>query len=152
MGHTERVVRVGDERSGAPISRDSAWSSRYQELVSVVAKLGRLPRCSDDCDAALLTWIANQRRAPFLADERQRMLEDLQGWKWDPRDVQWQQRAEELRGFVTTEKRSPRVRNAHAEERALAHWVSRQRVARDEGRLSEERVAMLDYAMRNVAS
>lgn len=92
--------------------------------------------------------MTRQRLDASLTPERRRLLERLPGWDWDPRETQWERRAEELRRFVRAQSHLPRVRSDDPQESALAHWYSRQRVMRDEGRLSVEREELLSYVMR----
>ncbi len=124
------------------------WNRTYQLVAVLAHRLGRLPKISDGAPSAIVGWMANQRRATGLTVQQREALERLPGWSWDPRLDSWVARAEEVRLFVRVNGRLPRVR-ARAES-ALAHWYSRQCIARENGSLSPERTIMLEYALRGL--
>lgn len=142
------AVEVGGADPATGGTRDAAWNLRFAQLEVATERLGRLPRSSSECGTALLAWMTNQRRALDLNPVKQRRLEALQGWEWDPRRALWEQRAEELRAFVRGSGQLPRTRTSDRAERALAHWLSRQRVASQGGQLSPERATLLAYALK----
>lgn len=133
-----------------PSPRRTVWEHTYAQIHPIATDLGRLPRLSDGVEPRLVNWIANQRRAQKLRPEQRALLEQLPGWSWDPKQDAWLERAEELRGFITTHGRPPREREAT--ESALAHWLSRQLVADRNGRLSADRRTVLDYVLRRRAA
>lgn len=124
------------------------WWTRYHRIAAIAEQLGRLPRLSDNVDPADVGWPANQRRATTLNPEQRAALEALAGWSSNPRDDAWEARAEELHRFIATYARAPRVRGGIPGEPALAHWLSRQRLADRAGELGAERSAALRYATR----
>lgn len=126
------------------------WWASYERVAEHARALGRLPRLSDGVPADVVGWAAGQRRATTLTADQKAALVSLPGWSDKPRADAWEDRAEELRRFITVEGRPPRVRGSIPGESALAHWFSRQRVAEADGRLSPERVRLLTYATRNI--
>lgn len=131
----------------------AAWASRYRRIHHIAERLGRLPRRSDNgIDAADVSWIADQRRSTTLGLRQRRLLALLPGWSEGTRDGAWYERAEALRAFIARQQRMPRVRSDDAVERALAYWCSRQQVAARRGLLDPERVAALEYALRDLPS
>lgn len=138
---TSRLARVqGREK----------WRRRALEAHDLSAKLGRLPRLSDDCDPALISWIKNQRRANNLDIEQCETLESLPGWSWAPHDDLWDARAGDLARFILVEQRLPRVRARGEDERALAHWLTRQRRSARLGALAYIRVVSLAAVIETV--
>jgi Helicase associated domain. len=131
-------------------SRESNWWSRYHRIAHVADDLGRLPRRSDDVDARDVAWLANQRRSVSHTPEQTRALERLPGWFETTRGGAWQVRAEQLRRFIDEHGRRPRQRSVDSTESALAHWYSRQLVARRKGQLAPQRVTIMAYVMRSV--
>lgn len=125
---------------------DQSWETTYQTVQRLAQELGRLPRLSDGADPRTVNWIANQRRAVRLRNHQRAALECLPGWSWDPKQDAWLERAEQVRQFIATHGRTPRQRVP--EESALAHWLSRQKVAHRKGQLSEERSQILEYVLR----
>ncbi|SDT03694.1 helicase associated domain-containing protein [Microbacterium paraoxydans] len=126
------------------------WWAAYERVAEHAYALGRLPRLSDGVPADVVGWAAGQRRATMLTADQKAALRALPGWSDRPRADAWEERAEELRRFIAAEGRLPRVRGTLPGESALAHWVSRQRVAEADGRLSPERVRLLAYATRSI--
>lgn len=126
------------------------WWAAYERVAEHAYALGRLPRLSDGVPADVVGWAAGQRRATMLTPDQKAALRALPGWSDRPRADAWEERAEQLRRFITAEGRAPRVRGTIPGESALAHWHSRQRVAEADGRLSPERVRLLAYATRSI--
>jgi len=125
------------------------WKARYDRIAEVTALLGRLPRRSDpNVNPRDVAWIADQRRALNLTPAQSYALAQLPGWFEGTRDGAWYARAEELRAFIDLRGRRPRVRAGDQEERALAHWYSRQHVALRRGELRVERASALIYVFR----
>ncbi len=92
-------------------------------------------------------WVGHRRqewRTGSLSEERRRMLEALPGWDWEPFEAAWQEGLARLRQFVEREGRA-NVLAGHTEGGfRLGKWVSTQRQARRTGRLSGERLRMLE--------
>jgi len=129
----------------------ASWAMRYRRIARLADARRRVPRRSDEgVDPADVSWIADQKRAEGLSFRQRWLLALLPGWEESTRDGAWYKRAEDLRQFIATHERLPRVRTTDAFERALAHWLSRQRVAVKENRLSRERADALAYALRSV--
>jgi hypothetical protein len=96
--------------------------------------------------------MSNQRRSWSLTEEQQRLLSELPGWSWTPHDERWEERAEDLRVFIATHGRAPRVRAVHVRERSLAQWYSRQRVALQRGDLDPHRAVAFSYVVRGLTT
>jgi len=141
--HTSRRT-PGSKRDHGP------WWANYERVAEHAHALGRLPRLSDGVPADIVGWAAGQRRATTLTSKQKAALAALPGWSDRPRAEAWELRAEELRRFIATEGRAPRVRGELPGESALAHWFSRQRVAEATGRLTTERARLLAYATRTL--
>jgi hypothetical protein len=97
-------------------------------------------------EGVLAVWVGTQRqlfKKSALSSERVRRLEELPGWSWDPLADKWNQRFEKVQAFCTTHDRLP-VRQALAEEAALAGWIKNQHQAWQRGRLSSECVLRLE--------
>ncbi len=126
------------------------WWINYEKVAEYAHTLGRLPRLSDGIPQGIVGWAASQRRATTLTADQKAALAALPGWSEHPRADAWEERAEDLRCFIATEGRTPRVRGVLPGESALAHWFSRQRVAEANGRLTPERLRLLTYATRTL--
>jgi hypothetical protein len=70
--------------------------------------------------AWLNTWRTHPDR---LSPEQRRLLEDLPGWTWKPRDDGWDGRLAQLEVFATEHGHArPSVNSADEDEQALARW------------------------------
>ena len=76
------------------------WRKDYQNLLKFIKRNGRLPYKSD---GSIGQWVNRQhqrKRLEVMAEEQIRALEDIPQWIWNPRDVIWQQRYQELINYV----------------------------------------------------
>ena len=133
-----------------PKTPRSQWWERYDRIAYHAERLGRLPRLSDGVEARDVRWPAAQRRATRLTSAQRAALAALPGWSDNPRADTWEERADELRRFITTHHRAPRVRGDLPGESALAHWLSRQVVAAADGALDADRLRALRYVTRGL--
>jgi superfamily II DNA or RNA helicase len=115
------------------------WSVQLEALQKFIKKEGRLPKKSE----ALRSWINTQRRRKgTLSAERVAALEALPQWSWgevrDAPHIDWSVHLEELREFIKKQGQLPK------QPGVLRKWVSHQRTAKKNGKLSEERIAALE--------
>lgn len=103
----------------------------------------RVPRGYKPDGYQLDNWVTNQRafrRRGILPMERQRQLERLPGWAWDPHDDQWERKFARLQEFVEA--------NGHARvprsDKKLGVWVQAQRRKFLKGSLEDERQQRLE--------
>jgi hypothetical protein len=152
-----RTRRLSDERSARlealpgwdwnPL--DASWEEGYSSLERFVAREGTaiVPVTHVEEGYALGQWVGNQRRAfrdGRLSAERTARLQALPGWDWNPLDASWEEGFSCLERFVDREGHA-RVPQRHSEDGyRLGAWVSSQRTASREGRLSAERRARLE--------
>lgn len=122
----------------------ASWEYLYGMLESFIRRNGHcrvLPRYVTDEGIALGSWVSVQRqfrRRGLLLPPRQRLLERLPGWAWEPREADWLESFAELREYVGVHGHA-RVPPAHITENGLTlgTWVANQRHRK--GRLSSER-------------
>ena len=123
-----------------------AWFERYGQLVAYHEQHG-------NCDMParwrenqkLATWVVNQRvnrRDGVLEDEKIALLDRI-GFKWNPKVSLWRTR------YLALLEHRQRfgdclVPQGWPENKKLATWVSSQRLLKSRGKLSQERVAMLE--------
>lgn len=87
----------------------------------------------------LFRWTQSLRReSERLAETSRRRLESLPDWTWDPETARWQLHyrdlADQLRAGAELEELDP----------SQARWVTKQRKARREGRLSSDQIVALE--------
>ena len=79
------------------------------------------------------------RQKDKLSKERIALLDNI-GFVWDPFEQEWQNQYAELKKYIEKNGNTIVPRNYPI----LGIWVSRQRVAKKKGQLSEERIQLLD--------
>lgn len=134
-----------------------SWPESAAEVRVYVRETGRFPRQNGDTpdEARLGMWLANQRSARRSGEldsgvGRARaawLTEHVRGWEGrGERDEVWEQTARELGVWLSTAEvgRWPNRRSADADERRLGTWRKNRRDDRVAGRLSAERIALLD--------
>jgi superfamily II DNA or RNA helicase len=124
--------------SWAPV--DEAWEAAYQKLLEYLERSGNATverSYRDDDNYPLGEWAKTQRdfrRKGKLSPEREERLDALKGWSWAPHDTAWEENYRRLQAYVM-ENGSALVRG----DKALRAWTKKQRDARRQGRLSEEK-------------
>lgn len=128
------------------------YKTYWEEMFARLAEYQRIkahcnvPQDYPD-DPQLGTWASKQRdsyRAGKMNQERIRRLDQL-GFIWEPSDAVWEQMLEALREHKR-EKGHCKVSRNWPRSPHLAHWVLRQRQAKKNGTLTEERIRRLQEA------
>ena len=117
------------------------WESRFQELKSYLLQNNQVhPRIDDGTE--LSNWIGHQRtnyNNKKLSHERIDRLNKI-NFIWDPKEEQWQASFKELQAFV--------FKNNHLkvsqDNYSLMRWISTQRSTYRKGKLSTDRVSLLN--------
>jgi len=120
---------------------DAAWQQNADLLREYVAEFGRLPphgKCGIYRDVNLGQWISNQRSAKKgkangckMTPDRERELESIPGWLWNPDDDIWQQNADLLREYVAEYGRlPPKSKGGIYRDVNLGTWIGNQRSAK----------------------
>jgi Helicase associated domain len=124
---------------------DTAWEKRFRELAAFKAREGHcnVPQSYPD-NPQLGRWLSKQRglkgEGTLLPDRIDR-LERL-GVIWDPLDVSWEERFQDLIAFNAREGHS-NVPMGYSPNPQLAVWLGRQRRDKKRGKLTQDRVARL---------
>jgi predicted helicase len=131
--HVDLPKAIGRDFSNAFDARlveqtTAPWEFWYGLLEQFTKEHGHahVPRGYSSDSNKLDNWVTNQRafrRRGVLSAERQRRLEQLPGWAWDPHDEQWEQTFSALQEFAkaTGHARVPRS------NKQLGAWVQAQR-------------------------
>ena len=124
------------------------WIEMYEHLVQFTAQNGHA-RVRDKAVISgikLGTWVAVQRRRYFLKTmsiDQVKLLESLSRWSWNPIDDDWNDSYTQLQQFALTNPgRFPQRRNEGEDE--LAQWVGVQRSAYKAGKITSQRIEMLE--------
>ena len=127
----------------------STWEYMYGQLLAFVESEGhaRPPKGETAESRRLADWVTKQRgayRLNQLAKERVDSLEQTHStWTWDPIDDDWGNYFEELKKFVT-EHGHARPTSSRKESLKLGEWVINQRENYKAGRISQERISLLE--------
>lgn len=102
-------------------------------------------------DLRLGAWVNTQRterKSGNLPKDREALLSALSGWAWDAQDASWQRRFAALQQFATREGHAnvpkTHVERFDGEDLKLGSWVTGQRNGRTSGKLTTERVILLN--------
>ena len=118
---------------------DEDWKQNYQEFKQYLHDGGN-PRV--DKKHKLYKWAAEQRRAKVkgkISDERISLLNKI-GFLWDLHDEDWRS----MYNLLVQYYRENGNTNVPGRHPTLGKWVNRNRMARKNGKLSDERIKLLD--------
>ncbi|KAI2502515.1 helicase [Fragilaria crotonensis] len=128
---------------------DEIWNRHLQNMIAYQKKHGHLlfrRKCSDK-DNTLKTWISTQRKVFRKGKMPADRMEKLKAanFVWNPEDTyekRWEEKYAELSRFYEAHGHliiPPRKKHA-----ALNTWIRNQRVLREGGKLSQDRIDRLD--------
>lgn len=93
-------------------------------------------------------WCTTQKRVHLtrgLTDERQQLLQNLKGWKWQQDlDDLWKTMYEDCEKFIKSHKKLPSSTSQERTERALAAWCDHQRMNKRLNKLEDARSELLE--------
>jgi len=134
------------------ILRDSSdtWFEWFGRARKAAEEMGTafIPTAHFDSSGyAVGSWIARQRTSnnrESLGHEKASLLESLPGWVWDAKDAWWEEGLSALRDFqeIYGHVNVPQ-KHTTADGFNLGTWFSNRRKEHREGRLAEERIAVL---------
>lgn len=144
----ERVRKLENLPGWVWDHRSANWEEGIEKLLEFVQSHGhcRVPQRFPFHGYELGTWVARQRRdyaRGTLDSKRQRRLEEVQGWTWDPHAENWE-RAFELTKTYVAEHGHARIPDAYSVNGfRLGSWVGLQRAAYRKRTLAPDRVRRL---------
>lgn len=129
-------------------SIDDQWNEGFEHLLRYVAlyKDARVAFDYTADDYALGKWVARQRAAHTkgtLHPDRQRRLEDVSGWTWDPGADKWEEGFNHLTNFVEIHDHPIVPYGLVVNGYGLGSWVRKQRARYLKGNLETDRQARL---------
>ncbi|MCE7039176.1 Helicase associated domain protein [Dyadobacter sp. CY312] len=114
------------------------WEVNLSKLKTFIFENGRFPALKE---GKIGRWVSTQRQAfkkGTLLDDKIKLLEEI-GIVWDLLDSQFLEALEELKTFVVKNNRFPLP-----EEGKLGSWVSKRRQKYKKGKLSEDKIKLLE--------
>jgi hypothetical protein len=147
----ERIASLEALPSWYWYPRQAEFREGLTKLMDYVTKHGDSKVLQGYVDATgfpLGSWVGTRRleyRKSTLSDERIAALEAIPGWSWNALEELFQEGLQSLREFVAKEGHA-RVRRDYVDERGfqLGGWVGRRRSQYANGKLSPERIALLE--------
>ncbi len=133
---------------------EERWQSNYLEIKKMTEQYGHFPKRSDfsadEGKWSLYVWLTAQR-VKFgrgeLSEEKQKLLNDI-GFELntETNDERWNRLYLEAKKFNEENNRFPTTTDVkkYPEMNELYRWIIRQRKAFNEGKLSEDRVKLLN--------
>lgn len=122
------------------------WMERYGQLTAYYKKHGNCDIPARYAESrTLAAWVKDQRyerRCGDLTAERIALLDRL-GFTWDPYSTEWRGNYLALQAFKEKNGHCEVLSNSK-EYPKLGRWVKMQRAQRNRGRLSSERIELLD--------
>ncbi|MGB8390262.1 helicase associated domain-containing protein, partial [Mycobacterium sp.] len=129
-------------------TRAEQWEEGFHQLLDYVECHGhaRVPQSYSLDGYKLGQWVGVQRAnrtKGTLAAGRQRRLEDLPGWTWDPKADQWEQGFSRLLDYVERHGHARVPRSCTVAGYRLGVWINIQRNNHSNGTLAADRKCRL---------
>ena len=121
------------------------WEEGFSQLLEYVERHGdaRVPQSYTVDGYQLGKWVKHQRychRKGTLDADRQRRLQKLPGWTWDPVADRWEEAFTPTPALRRTPRQRPRpLRPTQSMATSSARWVEKQRVKHAKGILDADR-------------
>ena len=130
-------------------TRADQWEEGFRRLLDYVKRHGHArPLASYKVDDYQLgKWVSKQREKRDegrLDADRERRLEELPGWTWDPRADQWEEGFSRLLDYVKRHRHARVTRDYKVDGYQLGWWVSTQRYSHAGGSLEADREHRLE--------
>ena len=130
----------------------SWWSSRFESLKLSKMHYGRLPYYNETfLGVPVGKWLKSQHanlQQGSLSPDQIAKLEQLDSQIWlTSKERKWRHTAKEWEQFYIDTMRRPLAKSTDEKEATLGRWGSSQRVNRSNGKLSKERVEILNGIM-----
>jgi superfamily II DNA or RNA helicase len=126
-------------------AHDATWDEMFTRLAEFTRPMhnGRKRNVPPSDDLRSWMWIQRQkRRKGELADSRIKRLSSI-GFDWDPYEDRWSDMMNRLQNYREAHGNC-QVPDGWLTDPKLARWVRTQRAQRSQGKLSSERIKMLD--------
>jgi superfamily II DNA or RNA helicase len=130
--------------------KDAMWEEGFSHLLRYVDQHGhtRVPKSYTVNGFPLSIWVIQQRHRyrnaeGAVAANRVRRLQELPGWTWDTKGVQWEEGFSHLLHYVDQRGHSRVPKSYTVDGHRLGAWVHKQRQTHAKGTLELDRVRRL---------
>jgi hypothetical protein len=123
------------------------WKEQLENWKTVYTKIQKAPSTisKDKEEKRAGTWQNNMRvkkNKGAMSAERITALEMIHGWEWDSNI--WEEQLENWKTVYTKIQKTPSTHSKDKEEKRAGKWQSTQRVTKNNGKMSFERIAALE--------
>jgi superfamily II DNA or RNA helicase len=127
---------------------DENWNTAYESLVEFTGVNQRLPEKGQVHywkKQDLSHWVQRQRNnRNHLSRSQIKMLESIECWTWDVKEENWNQGFADLVAFANVFGTSRVPNNYKTDSRDLYQWVQAQRIAFRKGKITTQRIDLLN--------
>uniref|UniRef100_A0A6C0C9Z7 Helicase n=1 Tax=viral metagenome TaxID=1070528 RepID=A0A6C0C9Z7_9ZZZZ len=95
----------------------------------------------------LIAWCTSQRikyKDEKLSNERIELLNNIDGWRWDPFLDAWNNKYADIQTYIYTNNKFPIDRENNNQETILARWAGTQRMSKNKKSLIDEQIKKLE--------
>jgi hypothetical protein len=156
--NAERISRLEELPGWVWNTKSESWKTMFQELVEFERLNGHCRPGQKGPSAKLGSWVSIQRqrykgKGNPLTSDNITQLESIPGWMWvvntraplKPRDASaWLENFHLLETFIKVNGYSSLSKDLKINDRNIGLWVARQRYSKNTGKLSAERVMLLE--------
>ena len=132
------------------VSCISPWERQRLRWIALYEKLGRTPstHSKDKEEKSAGQWQSHQRGAKkTMSAERITALEASPGWEWGTEREEtytWEEQLENWKTVYAKIQKKPSTHSKDKEEKRAGQWQSQQRVTKNNGKMSSERIVALE--------
>jgi superfamily II DNA or RNA helicase len=142
--NADRQHRLQDVTGWTWDPQADIWEEGFRRLLDYVERHGhaRVPRPQVVDGYKLGAWVGKQRdnrSRGILEADRERRLEDLIGWTWDPHADRWEEGFSHLVDYAERHGHARATRSYMVNGYRLGPWVDRQRQLHGRGALETDR-------------
>jgi hypothetical protein len=147
---SEERIEILNQTHGWHWGLDDMWEQNRQHWIAQYQKIGKCPKfvSNDINETKAGKWQSHQRdsfkkKEPRMTNERIQILNNTPGWKWEEEDT-WEPNRQNW--IVQFQKlgRTPLSASVNIDEKQSNYWMGTQRQDYKKGKLSEERIQILN--------
>jgi len=126
----------------------------YNELIKWKQLNGRLPKLSkkDKEENFLCQWCSSRKKEKNinkLSDEKIEMLQQIEGWKWERKVIPktYEETYKDVKEWIQINNKIPSPKSINRVEKQLGDWCSVRRQDKKNGKLSDDKIKMLELLL-----
>jgi hypothetical protein len=128
---------------------DFEWTNKFNATLKYARREGRLKVGANHREDGLLIgkWMAHQRtcyKKGILSEDRQRLIESIPGWQWNPVQDTWMSNYLALKNFTETNQLHDLSDSNLVTKQSLLTWMQTQRVRYSKGAISSDQLMLIE--------